>query len=310
MNDETSLDGLEVVVGTDPLTGWRWVRTLRIDDRIFCASIIDHRGPGGATAAYPVVFAPEATARCQSSDHDAPAPGCKCGFWSVPDRSMLDAAVGPRRAGWALARVELAGTVIEAERGMRASRQRILRVAFADRCEDPGCIERSDGLAPDGHGFLRAACAAHGATVGFADAAGDLRTEVGTAPLAAGDRAGPRPDLGDGIGAAFTLVLGAALFVAFPAGRVLSEQHAAGAVVGFAAAGLAAAVTALYLRARSSMADGRRRRNLRIWSLAMAVVTLGVTLAAGVVSGRLSAEGGPGAPAPPPAATAATAGSG
>src|SRR6187200_3212034 len=103
-----ALDGpLPVSYWTEPLRGWRWVRTAQVEDRVFAASIIDHvRGDRRAASPHPVLFGPESDAVCQRETHASPAPGCRCGFWSVPERRLLDDAVGPRLIGWALAEVE------------------------------------------------------------------------------------------------------------------------------------------------------------------------------------------------------------
>ena len=164
---------------TEPLRGWRWVRTKQVEGRVLAASIIDHVGGDWREAsAHPVLFGPESDAVCQRKPHPAPALRCRCGFWSVPERRLLEGAVGVRLSGWALAEVELSGTVIEAERGLRAGHQRILSLTFPDRCEHPECGERSTGLAVTSRGFLRSGCEDHGGELTLVEAAGLLGTET------------------------------------------------------------------------------------------------------------------------------------
>src|SRR4051794_34817997 len=188
---------LPVTYEAEPLRGWRWVRAKRVGDSVVAASLIDHvrtdRRQGGSQ---PALFGVESDAICQRMTHPAPAPGCRCGFWSVPERRLLDGAVGVRLGGWALAEVELSGTVIEAERGMRAGHQRILSLTFPDRCERPECVERSTGLAVTSNGFLRSGCEEHGGELTLVEAAGLLGTEtrfgvLSTAPSWSELRRGP-----------------------------------------------------------------------------------------------------------------------
>lgn len=81
------------------------------------------------------VYRVEDVAVCHSSPHRAPALHCRCGFNAFTERDTATSyATG---LGWrnaALARVELAGVVVEHDEGARGSHQRILEVAWPDRC--------------------------------------------------------------------------------------------------------------------------------------------------------------------------------
>jgi len=259
------------------------VRLVRADDRVFGASIVDHAGPAG-TGRTPkaVLFGPDADAACQTTDHESPAVGCRCGFWSVGHRIDLAVAVGPRLRGWALAEVELSGTVIETERGFRAQHQRILSVVVADRCEHPRCVERTRGLAADPHGFLRAACRAHGGTLTPVDASGMLRTEVrlGVLPPAATDlRPAPTGGVG-GLGLTWLAALaGAASVVA------LAVRGADTATAGASATALAAVIGVLTglgvaLRSRSRVRRDERAPLLDTLATLAALTTTMVSVTA------------------------------
>ena len=104
-------------------------------------------------------YGPDATAYHPGyddhGDHAAPDPtgGCRqCGFWAKSDRGEIDDC-----SGIATLEVELFGTVVEHERGWRASRQRVLCV-WVDhdcaRCCDPNAkatgfwVDSADNLSP------------------------------------------------------------------------------------------------------------------------------------------------------------------
>ncbi len=88
------------------------------------------------------------TAVCRRSrGHVAPALDCRCGFHAVAHLDDLVAIV-PVHPDTAVADVDLSGTVIEHERGVRAARQRILGLRFADacaRCGDPAVAVATGG---------------------------------------------------------------------------------------------------------------------------------------------------------------------
>jgi hypothetical protein len=273
---------LPEVHGTEPLRGWRWVRLAREDETVVAASIVDHGRPDerGVPPA-PVTFGPDAVATCRRTDHEAPTPGCKCGFWSVRERVALEEAVGPRMGGWGLACVELSGVVIETERGHRAAHQRILSVTVADRCERVDCPERTTGLAVDAQGFLRAACDEHGAELSLIDATGLLRTEVvaGTLPPPAGER----PSVNDapgGFGLTFLAALAGATSVVAVAVHTLSSSTtmlgaALLAVVIGSLTGLGAA-----LRTRSRARRDARGSALDVLSTLVSLTCVAVAIAA------------------------------
>lgn len=95
------------------------------------------------------VYAAEDAAVCAfNRDHDVPSLACECGFYAFGDRQqavdLLACAVGV--GGNVIVRslleVDLAGTVIECERGFRAERQRVLRVGLLPWCAD--CAARGE----------------------------------------------------------------------------------------------------------------------------------------------------------------------
>jgi hypothetical protein len=77
--------------------------------------------------------------RARPRQHDAPDLGCTCGFYAFQDRAGAEALLSTRPPvsrlfGLALLEVDLAGTVIEFDRGFRASRQRVLGVGVPPWC--------------------------------------------------------------------------------------------------------------------------------------------------------------------------------
>jgi hypothetical protein len=73
------------------------------------------------------------------SPHDAPDLGCSCGFYAYKDRAPATELLATRPPisrlfGTALLEVDLAGTVIEFDRGFRASHQRVLGVQIPHWC--------------------------------------------------------------------------------------------------------------------------------------------------------------------------------
>jgi hypothetical protein len=77
--------------------------------------------------------------RARPRHHDAPDLGCTCGFYAFHDRAGAEALLSTRPPvsrlfGLALLEVDLAGTVIEFDRGFRASHQRVLGVGVPPWC--------------------------------------------------------------------------------------------------------------------------------------------------------------------------------
>jgi hypothetical protein len=78
------------------------------------------------------------TASCYEG-HPAPAPGCRCGIYAVVEGSLdslpgylLDTAYDGDP--WAYAEVACSGRVFVDERGVRAERAEVLRIALAEWC--------------------------------------------------------------------------------------------------------------------------------------------------------------------------------
>jgi hypothetical protein len=79
------------------------------------------------------VYGADAAAECPLHLHDAPQLDCSCGFHATTDDDHL-ARLGVDEPDVALLRVELAGHVIEHERGFRASHQRTREVQVHGTC--------------------------------------------------------------------------------------------------------------------------------------------------------------------------------
>ena len=100
---------------------------------------------GGITQGRAYVVDDEAAcprARCESPGLD-----CVCGFYALKDRSEAEdllASNYPLRTAWngALLTVELAGRVLQYERGYRAQYQRVLRVEIGPQCTR--CLRRGE----------------------------------------------------------------------------------------------------------------------------------------------------------------------
>ena len=78
-------------------------------------------------------YGADAAAECPLHVHDAPQLDCSCGFHATTDDDHL-ARLGVDEPDVALLRVELAGHVIEHERGYRASHQRTREVQIHGTC--------------------------------------------------------------------------------------------------------------------------------------------------------------------------------
>lgn len=132
----------------DPVLGWKTLQVVPIADTYLLKGPVD-------------LYGVDATATCrgpdrfQHPDHPSPDWGCRCGFYALAERPEF------YEYGIFLARVELFGTVIEGDRGWRASRQRVLGLQarpicpFGDRCSRPV------GFLTD-YGHLFPVCAHHG----------------------------------------------------------------------------------------------------------------------------------------------------
>lgn len=80
-----------------------------------------------------------ATAECHRSTHIAPEVDCTCGFYAVPELDELT-DVTEHHPRSVVLEVELGGTVVEHERGMRGEQQTVLAMLFpghCDRCRRP-----------------------------------------------------------------------------------------------------------------------------------------------------------------------------
>lgn len=128
----------------------------------------------GASARYGV----DATARCNYfHDHVAPDWDCTCGFYALTDKPDYP------EYGRFIARVELFGTVIEAQHGYRASRQRVLSLEVFRECQAEDrvgdhCDREADGFQVTKGGNVWPVCATH-APLGYTELA-DLRAKLGT----------------------------------------------------------------------------------------------------------------------------------
>jgi hypothetical protein len=88
-----------------------------------------------------------ATAVCEGGHaHPAPGPSCRCGFHAVSTRHELWRLEPAREA--VVLDVELAGTVIEHEYGVRASHQAVLGVHLPATCAKWRCRRSTAGVAP------------------------------------------------------------------------------------------------------------------------------------------------------------------
>lgn len=89
-----------------------------------------------------------------SSNHDAPAPECTCGFYALPP----DLPATYEHAGTVTLLVELSGTVIEHEKGYRAGHQRVIG------CEIPPCPycgAQAEAVLVSERQMVEAVCANH-----------------------------------------------------------------------------------------------------------------------------------------------------
>lgn len=116
-------------------------------------------------------------------EHDAPFPGCDCGFWGLKDK------ITPGIYCRVVATVEMFGTVIHGEKGYRSSRQRILQIAIAPGCGACEAMEDvrrvADGLYFDVTGAPHPLCVDHGSLAASINAAirltpSEIAARIGT----------------------------------------------------------------------------------------------------------------------------------
>lgn len=88
------------------------------------------------------LFGRRALAVCRTSHHTPPDPRCSCGFYALKERAPIrdgeHAGFAPRLSDVML-RVRLSGSVVEGERGLRASHQTVERVEMPALCTWGGC---------------------------------------------------------------------------------------------------------------------------------------------------------------------------
>lgn len=115
----------------EPLRGWKFAEVRGADSpRVHPSGKYWRRGYDHRHTA---------TAECHRSSHIAPEPGCTCGFYAVPDLDELT-DVTEHHPRSVVLEVELGGTVVEHERGMRGEQQTVLAMLFpghCDRCRRP-----------------------------------------------------------------------------------------------------------------------------------------------------------------------------
>lgn len=88
--------------------------------------------------------------------HEAPQPNCRCGFYALTTRRAAEAMQRLTGAG-VLLEVDLYGTIVEHEKGVRAGEQVVLAVHLHTRCRI--CLRAADGVAEDRGGTrVVAAC--------------------------------------------------------------------------------------------------------------------------------------------------------
>lgn len=153
----------------DPFIGWKSLRVVLDNNGLAL------KGAGG------VPYGVDAHAICNAwgswtllgkSQHEAPRWDCYCGFYGLAERPK------EFEYGSFLAQVELFGTVIEGERGWRASRQRVLSLFALRRCAFVECSNVAEGFQVESDGSVWSSCADH-ALFGLGSLA-DLRAKLGT----------------------------------------------------------------------------------------------------------------------------------
>ena len=126
-----------------------------------------------------------ATAECHRAGHIAPTVDCTCGFYAVPElHELTDVTEHHPRS--VVLEVELAGTVVEHERGMRGEQQTVLAMLFpghCDRCRRPATHLRRGKVWHSVCG--NCATRAPDDVVSRADATALLGVDVGFTPVTA-----------------------------------------------------------------------------------------------------------------------------
>ncbi len=154
-----------------------------------------------------------ATARCYKSSHEAPGLECTCGFHAVASVKALT-EVTDVFADSVVLDVEVAGIVIEYERGLRAGQQSILGIGFPRSCA--WCGGQASAVAPGR--LWRSICAdsrdsGHITALSRADATAALGVDVGFVDV-------PTEPRGRSLlGAARSLGMCMLMFVCIVAGR-------------------------------------------------------------------------------------------
>lgn len=150
----------------DPFIGWKSLRVVLANNGLALKGARD------------VPYGVDAHAICNAwgflgkSQHEAPRWDCYCGFYALAERPK------EFEYGSFLAQVELFGTVIEGERGWRASRQRVLSLFALRRCAFVECSNVAEGFQVGSDGSVWPSCADH-APFGLGSLA-DLRAKLGT----------------------------------------------------------------------------------------------------------------------------------
>jgi hypothetical protein len=174
-------NGVELKVGGEPIVAVKYAQLVAVEAGLCFAPAF----PRAVSRPYPAV----ARAVCESEhQHAAPATRCHCGFHAVGTARELW-RIAPAVGGVVLD-VELAGVVVEHQRGWRASHQAVLGVHLPEKCSRFLCRRPTAGVAPYRmtHGtiepwpwtVLRPVCArcAKRRGISLADVASGLGVEV------------------------------------------------------------------------------------------------------------------------------------
>lgn len=130
----------------EPLVGWRHAGLV--------AQLSDGKVVrlGFESMTFPYVFGVRAEAFCREGRHRAPNPECGCGLYMMKGRRRIESGGYSgfvARPHNVLLQVAASGTVIEGERGFRASVQTVLKVVAPPLCRRVGsCRRRTAGFAP------------------------------------------------------------------------------------------------------------------------------------------------------------------
>lgn len=124
--DGTISSALPVVETDEPLRGYKYADVRGADaPRIF---------PSGKYWKRTYEHRDTAAAVCHRKGHAAPSLDCECGFHAVPQLHDLP-AVTEHHGRSVVLEVELGGTVVEHERGLRGEYQTVLGLYFPASCE-------------------------------------------------------------------------------------------------------------------------------------------------------------------------------